>query len=98
MLISNVEDRMAKTNMDFYSTTSTFYQRGGTAGIPRREVLSKEISSRINSRSKRFVDSPSMSNRQSNAFHTLSPGKVSRELSPRKPVDSDLNLIDKDEM
>ena len=98
MLISNVEDRMAKTNMDFYSTSSTFCQRGGTAGVPRREVVSKEASSRANYRPKRFMDAPSMSNRQSNAFHTLSPGKMSHQLSPRKPLESDHNYLEKEEM
>ena len=41
LLVVNVEEKMAKSNMDFYSTTSTFYQRGGTAGIPSREIVSK---------------------------------------------------------
>jgi hypothetical protein len=46
LLIENVEERMAKTNMEFYSTGSTFYQRGGTALKQTRGSLSKELSAR----------------------------------------------------
>ena len=36
LYVANVEEKMMKSNMDFYSTTSTFYQRGETAGLPSR--------------------------------------------------------------
>ena len=84
LLVEKVEERMAKTNMDFYSTASTFYQRGGTAQLPSREVMSKEISTRLKNKSSRPTNSPDKKSREvSPVFRTLSPGKQTRMGSRR---------------
>ena len=77
LFVNNVEEKMAKSNMDFYSTTSTFYQRGGTAAIPNRDI----IATRLNNRSKKLNEDRKSS--VSPDFRTLSPPKQSRA-SPRK--------------
>ena len=82
--MTNVEEKMAKTNMDFYSTSSSFYQRGGTAGMH-----SRELSTRLKG------NSPPKSSRVSPVSRTLSPSKKSDKKTPKN---SDMNYIDKEEM
>ena len=43
LLVENIEDSMAKTNMDFYSTTSSFYPRGGGTTPNERRSLSRDV-------------------------------------------------------
>lgn len=47
--IENVEDKMNKTNMEFYSTCSTFFPRNGTAQAPRNSS-SRQHSSKLENR------------------------------------------------
>lgn len=69
-LAERVEDKMIKTSVDFYSTNSTFYQRGGTAQNNKRDMFR---SSKLNKRDKTL--SPSKIGRES-----ASP--CSKQLSP----------------